>query len=104
MSAKFLKNKEDFKCEACGFFVEGNGYTNHCPECLWSKHVDIFPGDRNEECRGLMEPIRVEKQGKEYMIIHKCKKCGVEKPNKAVKEDNFDMLIQISANAADKLK
>lgn len=99
MSSKFIKNVEPFVCERCGTRVEGNGYTNHCPQCLWSKHVDIFPGDRAEQCGGIMEPIRIEKKGKEYVIIHKCIKCGLEKPNKAVKEDNFQMIIQISAES-----
>ncbi len=102
MSLSFIRRKEDFVCGKCGFEVEGNGYTNHCPQCLWSKHVDIFPGDRAEICGGLMEPIRVEKKGKEYTIIHKCIKCGIERPNKAVKEDNFDMLVQVSAENSKK--
>lgn len=93
----FKRTTENFKCEKCGNEVMGDGYTNHCSECLWSKHVDVFPGDREEKCRGLMEPIRIEKKGKEYIIIHKCVRCGVEKPNKAVKEDNFQMLVQISS-------
>ncbi len=97
----FIKTTEDFVCEKCGTKVEGNGYTNHCPECLWSKHVDISPGDRAEDCKGMMEPIRVEKEGREYTIIHKCSKCGKELPNKTTKEDNFDMLVQISANNLD---
>ena len=97
MDSKFKRIKEDFTCQKCGFFIEGDGYTNHCPECLWSKHVDIFPGDRMGECGGMMEPIRVEVKNKQYTVIHKCIKCGVEKPNKVSKKDNFQMLIQISA-------
>ena len=97
MSSKFIKTKENFTCEKCGFFVEGDGYTNHCPECLWSKHVDVFPGDRKRECAGMMKPIGVEKGGKGYIIIHRCLKCEVKKPNKAVPNDNFQMLVQISA-------
>jgi len=99
----FIKNKEDFICQKCGTEVVGNGYTNHCPECLWSKHVDIFPGDRVGDCGGMMEPVRVEKKGPEYTIIHKCVKCGLEKPNKAVKEDSFQMLVQVSAENAKNL-
>lgn len=108
----FKRNIENFVCEKCGAEIEGNGYTNHCPECLWSKHVDVFPGDRallrqgsegaQQGCEGMMEPIRVEKKGKEYTIIHKCQKCGFEKPNKAVKEDSFQMLVQISAEVGNK--
>jgi hypothetical protein len=94
----FIKTKENFVCEKCGFFVEGNGYTNHCPKCLWSKHVDVFPGDRQEKCLGMMEPIGITKTGDEYVISHKCTKCGLKKTNKAVKEDNFDLIIEISAN------
>jgi len=97
MTSKFKRNIENFVCSRCGNEVLGNGYTNHCPECLWSKHVDISPGDRAENCGGMMEPVRVEKKGGEYTIIHKCIKCGLEKPNKAVEEDNFQMLIQVSA-------
>jgi hypothetical protein len=94
----FIRTTEDFICEKCGVQVFGNGYTNHCPECLWSKHVDISPGDRMGECLGMMEPIKIEVKSKEYTIIHKCVKCGEEKRNKAVKEDNFQMILQISAN------
>ncbi len=102
MSSQFIKNKENFVCEKCGAKVEGNGYTNHCPECLWSKHVDVFPGDRAGDCGGMMEPVRIEKKGKEYNIIHKCRTCGIEKPNKAVPEDNFQMIVQISAEYGNK--
>jgi rubrerythrin len=97
MSFKFKKTIESFVCQKCGASITGNGYTNHCPECLWSKHVDIFPGDRAGDCGGMMEPVRVENSGKEYTIIYKCQKCGAEKPNKAAKEDNFQMLLQIAA-------
>jgi DNA-directed RNA polymerase subunit M/transcription elongation factor TFIIS len=94
----FIKNVEDFICEKCGYKVEGNGYTNHCPECLWSKHVDNEPGDRANTCGGMMEPVEVTKKGSEYIILHKCTKCGVEKPNKANKQDNFQMIVQVSSN------
>jgi hypothetical protein len=95
----FKRTTEDFKCEMCGHFVQGNGYTNHCPKCLWSKHVDNSPGDRANTCGGMMEPIGVEKKGGEYTIIHKCTVCGLKKPNKAVKEDDFQMIVQVSAES-----
>jgi len=101
-SLQFKRTTEDFTCQKCGFLVEGDGYTNHCPQCLWSKHVDLTPGDRQSNCGGMMEPIRVEVKNREYTIIHKCEICGVEKPNKAVEDDNFDMLVQISAENAKK--
>lgn len=93
----FIKNKEDFKCEKCGTEVIGNGFTNHCPNCLWSKHVDISPGDRAGECHGMMEPTGIEKRGKDYIIVHKCQKCGFVKKNKAEKNDSFQIIIQIAS-------
>lgn len=93
----FIKNKEDFKCEKCGFFVAGNGYTNHCPECLWSKHVDIEPGDRLAVCQGLMEPIGIETDGGDTYIVQKCVKCGHTRRNRVAKGDNYDRIIAVSS-------
>jgi hypothetical protein len=92
----FQKTKENFTCKKCGFKVVGTGYTNHCPHCLWSRHVDINPGDRKESCKGLMKPISIDLRSGEYTITHQCVVCGVKKKNKASKEDSFDMLIKIS--------
>lgn len=96
LSKKFQKNKENFICEKCGYKNSGNGYTNHCQNCLWSKHVDINPGDRAEECCGIMQPIGLVKEGGVFFIIHKCQKCGIKKRNRAQIDDNFNELIKIS--------
>ncbi len=95
MSATFIRRTEDFICEHCGREVKGNGYTNHCPYCLYSKHVDNNPGDRASDCGGLMKPVAVEIRKGERVIIHKCMKCGHIKPNKCAPEDDFDMILQI---------
>lgn len=95
---KFKKTKEDFVCEKCGVAVRGDGYTNHCPACLWSKHVDVFPGDRSEQCAGMMKPVSVERKGDGYVITHKCERCGAEKVNKMSPHDNFDAVLAITAN------
>jgi len=73
----------------------GDGYTNHCPKCLWSRHVDINPGDREEKCGGLMKPVGVEIESKGHTIIHHCIKCGVTKKNKVAKRDNFDTVVKL---------
>ncbi len=93
MSQKFQRTIEDFECEKCGNFVIGTGYTNHCPKCLWCKHVDIFPGDRLNECLGLMKPISVINEKGEFVLVHKCEKCGEEKRNKTLKEDDLSVLL-----------
>jgi DNA-directed RNA polymerase subunit M/transcription elongation factor TFIIS len=95
--SKFKKKKEDFVCENCGAEVVGNGFTNHCPKCLWSKHVDIFPGDREESCGGLMKPVSAEESGGEWSLVHKCQKCGKEQKNKISPSDDFDEIIKISS-------
>ncbi|MEO8065834.1 MAG: RNHCP domain-containing protein [Candidatus Doudnabacteria bacterium] len=91
----FRRQKEDFVCEHCNFKVVGNGYTNHCPKCLYSKHVDINPGDRAEICRGLMNPLNADLIAGEYIIIHKCLNCRVTRKNKTAKEDDFDIIISL---------
>ncbi len=93
---KFQKNKEDFVCEFCGEKVYGNGYTDHCTNCLWSKHLDVNPGDRKETCRGMMMPVGVEKRGSDYIIFYKCQKCGYLHNVKMAKDDNFEEVIKIS--------
>ena len=87
---------EDFVCEHCGFSVVGDGFTNHCPKCLWSKHVDINTGDRAEECRGVMKPVGAIKKGDSYDIVHQCQKCGFERNNKFQEGDDFEVLIGLS--------
>jgi hypothetical protein len=95
---KFIRTVEDFVCENCGKKVAGNGYTNHCPSCLYSKHVDINPGDRMSNCGGLMKPIEIQQKNGEFIILHKCEKCGFERKNKVSSEDNVDTIIKISKN------
>ena len=102
---RFTKNDNGFVCEHCGKTVEPLGYTsrNHCPFCLWSLHVDINPGDRANECRGPMEPIRTEPDPKKgFVIIHRCTKCGEIHRNRAAHEakvhpDNRSLLIRLTA-------
>lgn len=91
----FIKNKEDFTCEKCGAFVQGNGYTNHCHECFYSKHVDIQPGDRLATCRGLMKPTEVSGSTRNIVITHTCQTCGFTRNNKLQENDNIDKLAEL---------
>ena len=91
----FSRCIEDFVCENCGELVKGNGYTNHCPKCLWSKHVDINPGDRESLCGGMMKPILFEATKGEYVLTHRCEKCGYEKKNMLTKNDDFNIAVKI---------
>jgi hypothetical protein len=80
----------------CGHAVVGNGYTNHCPECLWSRHVDINPGDRGALCKGGMPPIAAEFKGGEWIITHRCERCGFERRQRSIPEDSMESLIEIA--------
>jgi hypothetical protein len=95
MIKRFQRKIEDFTCGECGEEIKGDGYTNHCPHCLWSKHVDINPGDRASDCGGLMEPVSKEIEKDEYVITHRCVECKYEKRNKSAPKDDFDKLLNI---------
>ena len=95
---KFTKRVEDFVCANCGANVSGNGYTNHCPKCLYSKHVDNNPGDRLSTCGGMMRPISVETTKDGFVITHKCEKCGKIIRQHSSPDDDIDTIISISSN------
>lgn len=92
---QFTRTVEDFVCAKCGREVKGSGYTNHCPNCLWSKHVDVNPGDRADDCGGMMKPVSYQKIGGKEKILHQCQVCGFERINKVEKEDNIEAILKI---------
>lgn len=96
---KFTRRIEDFNCAHCGAVVHGNGYTNHCPNCLWSRHVDNNPGDRAAACQGLMRPIAVAPTANGFIITHKCETCGKTIKQKSAENDDTDTLIRLTTNS-----
>ena len=70
---------ENFICEHCGKEVSKLEYSarDHCPYCLYSKHVDINPGDRANPCKGLLRPIDIEKFKDTYKIIYNLIKVSI---------------------------
>jgi len=95
---KFTMRDENFICENCGMEVTKLNYTarDHCPYCLYSKHVDINPGDRMNACKGLLKPVGIEKFKNTYKIIYKCDKCGENHKNIVSNDDNMDLIIELS--------
>ena len=89
---------EEFICDNCHKNVTKLGYTarDHCPYCLYSKHVDINPGDRENECGGMLEPIGIEKFKNTYKIIYKCQKCHQIHKNIISNDDNYEKIINLS--------
>ncbi|MBV9164205.1 MAG: RNHCP domain-containing protein [Pseudonocardiales bacterium] len=94
-SPLFLRRREDFTCLHCGTPVRGNGYTNHCPRCLWSRHVDVNPGDRAAECGAAMEPIGALSEGGEIIVVHQCLACGHSRRNRSALDDDRDVLLEL---------
>lgn len=95
---KFNELDEEFICDNCHKKVNKLEYSSrdHCPYCLYSKHVDINPGDRNNPCKGLLKPIGIEKYKDTYKILYKCEKCKKEHKNIVAKDDNIEELIKVS--------
>ena len=89
---------EAFICNVCNKNVKPLNYTarDHCPKCLYSKHVDVMPGDRSNSCLGLMKPIGIEKYKNTYKIIYKCSKCNQLHKNVMANDDNIDTIIKLS--------
>lgn len=87
----------NFCCENCHaevLPVTNGSYRNHCPYCLYSKHLDLMPGDRKSKCKGLMEPIGIDYSSKKgYQLIHQCMICRKIQKNKVaintVQEDDL---------------
>ena len=103
MTRKFIKKIEDFVCGHCKTKTKGNGYTNHCSKCLWSKHVDNYPGDRENPCGGMMEPVGLELEKNIYHIIHKCQLCGITARCKSSPQDDINALTSLSETLAKKV-
>ena len=95
---------EGFICEHCGIKVtplERGSCRNHCPNCLWSKHLDDVPGDRASHCGGMMEPVDVRQDARRgWMIVHRGRRCGAVRRNKSAladprQPDRFETLLDV---------
>lgn len=90
-----MKNKSSFICKNCGTKVQikawGTKNRNHCPNCLYSLHVDKKIGDRSSVCGGLMPPIgKVYKKDGEEVLVHKCSVCGKVRKNRIAGDDSIE--------------
>jgi hypothetical protein len=83
-----------FRCRHCktlvGVPISGGKHRNHCPLCLYSRHVDARrPGDRQSTCRSMMKPIGLfTRRSGEQVLVHECLGCGVMRHNRVAADDN----------------
>jgi hypothetical protein len=79
---------------------------NHCPYCLWSRHVDLNEaGDRLSACKAEMQPIGLTiKQVKkkyarpdsgELMLVHLCSDCGKVSINRIAADDVPERVMEV---------
>ena len=91
-----------FRCRRCGLDVPedapGTTHRNHCPNCLWSRHLDDdTPGDREADCGALMEPIAITvRGGGEWVLIHRCSGCDELGLNRSAGDDNPLLLLRLA--------
>lgn len=100
---RFTHRNETFTCEACARIVPPapSGCRNHCPYCLTSKHVDVFPGDRENPCGSLMDAVGYELNAKKGLVLtFRCRRCAALTRNRASREgeapDDYDKILALS--------
>jgi hypothetical protein len=105
-------DEQGFTCLRCRLYVPcmpdiaGVRNRNHCPGCLWSRHLDWrIAGDRQSGCRAKMQPIGLttkrarnkyasERDG-ELMLIHRCTVCAKVVINRIAADDSAAALLEI---------
>ena len=112
MALTIKTNNVDFNCKQCGYyvtslrFVSGVNHRNHCPICLYSRHLDLFhAGDRLSACKGMMAPVGLtvkkspDKYGHPYMgelmLVHQCVHCGTLSINRIAADDDPVSLLKV---------
>jgi DNA-directed RNA polymerase subunit RPC12/RpoP len=95
---KFTKNNENFICINCSKEVEKHPTSSrdHCNYCLYSLHVDIFPGDRANTCRGVLRPIDIKTSNGKTQIVYVCEKCGEIENNIVASDDNEEEILMLT--------
>jgi hypothetical protein len=106
---------DGFRCHWCGQYVlrdplfSGVINRNHCPYCLWSRHLDWRkPGDRMSACKGKMQPVGLAQKQKrnhysrqigELMLIHICEDCGQVSTNRIAADDQEEEIWKVFASS-----
>lgn len=99
------QRQEEFRCRHCKMLVGpvpyGGSQRNHCPYCLYSRHVDgRRPGDRAGDCGGSMAPVGAFTRPKgEHVVVHRCLSCDFERYNRIAADDDFELVLRLPAVA-----
>jgi RNHCP domain len=103
---QFRSLTEEFRCRHCRLMVfpppSGGRHRNHCPYCLWSRHVDgRVPGDRASDCGRAMEPVGTfHRHNGEQVVLHRCLGCGTDRHCRVAADDDPTLLMRLPVAAA----
>src|SRR5690349_7159067 len=86
--------------------LSGVNNCNHCPYCLWSRHLDLYSaGDRLSACKGGMRPVGLTmKKGRnkyassprgELMLVHECVDCASVSINRIAGDDHPESILEV---------
>ena len=105
----------DFRCAHCRSLVSaahmlsGVNNRNHCPYCLWSRHLDLFAaGDRLSACKAPMRPVALTMKRRrnkystgrgELMLVHICSGCGAPSINRIAADDDPELILTVLASS-----
>jgi uncharacterized protein (DUF983 family) len=107
---RLARENPDFRCAHCQQWVisdpllAGVQHRNHCPHCLWSRHMDLQQaGDRLAACHGAMRPLGLAMKTSpkrypgpgELMLVHHCTACGQDSLNRLAADDDPQALLVV---------
>lgn len=94
---QFIKNNQTFICDYCNKVVPQHPTSSrdHCCFCLYSKHVDINPGDRQNGCKGLLMPVGIRTANGKTQIAYNCTKCSERVFNITAEDDSKTALQEL---------
>jgi hypothetical protein len=105
------RQEQGFTCLHCHGYVDsstacsGVCNRNHCPYCLWSRHLDLHAaGDRLSACKAGMQPIGLtfKRSAKKYcpghgelMLVHLCVECSRLSVNRLAADDHSGTVYEL---------
>ncbi len=110
-----------FRCVHCGAQVAASPHyagvlnRNHCPYCLWSRHLDLFTaGDRLCACKAPMRPVglTLKQSPKRYarpdsgelMLIHACVECSRVSINRIAADDLAEQIYAVYEQSLERME
>lgn len=98
---KHAHKQGGFQCIHCKGYISyqayGTNQRNHCPHCLWSRHVDDKVGDRRSPCAQPMEPISIAgRSDGEWVLVHRCTGCSQLRTNRIAGDDDELALLALA--------